>query len=51
MTSPAHQRAVVLQQQRRYAEAEQEWRRVILETPHDAGARAMLATCLVELDA
>ena len=50
MTSPSHQRAFALQQQRRYGDAEKEWRRAILESPNDAHGRSMLAICLVELD-
>jgi tetratricopeptide (TPR) repeat protein len=52
-TSPASptaaaQRALVLQQQGRYADAEREWRQVLGWDPHDARAHAMLALCLTE---
>ena len=44
----ASQRALVLQQQRRYADAEREWRQVLGWDVHDARAHAMLALCLAE---
>ena len=47
-SSAASQRALILQQQRRYAEAEREWRQVLGLNPHDARAHAMLALCLAE---
>jgi tetratricopeptide (TPR) repeat protein len=48
MQNPAFQRAVILQQQHRYADAAAELRRVLAGDPHDATAHAMLALCLIE---
>ena len=47
-TNPASQRALILQQQRRYADAEREWRGAIAQEPGEAGPHAMLALCLAE---
>ena len=46
--SAAFQRAVILQQQGRFADAEREWRQVLALDPHDGRAHAMLALCLSE---
>jgi Flp pilus assembly protein TadD len=43
-------RAQLLYHQSRYAQAEQEVRRVLGETPHEPGAHALLALCLAEQD-
>ena len=45
-SSSASQRALILQQQGRYAEAEREWRQVLGLNPHDGHAHALLALCL-----
>ena len=47
-SSAASQRALILQQQGRFAEAEREWRQVLGNNPQDARAHAMLALCLAE---
>ena len=47
-SSAAFQRALILQQQRRFAEAEREWRQVLGFDPADGRAHAMLALCLAE---
>lgn len=47
----AAQRAMILQQQRRYGDAEQQWRQALVADPHDAFAHAMLALCLAEREA
>ena len=47
-SSAASQRALILQQQGRFAEAEREWRQALGLNPHDARAHAMLAFCLAE---
>ena len=47
-SSAAAQRALILQQQGRFAEAEREWRQVLGFNPHDARAHAMLALCVAE---
>jgi tetratricopeptide (TPR) repeat protein len=46
--NPAFQRAMILQQQHRYADAANELRQVLASDPHDAIAHAMLALCLFE---
>lgn len=47
-SAASFQRALVLQQQGRYADAEREWRQVLGFDPNDARAHAMLALCLAE---
>ena len=47
-SSAASQRALILQQQGRFAYAEREWRQALGINPHDARAHAMLALCLSE---
>ena len=47
-SSAAFQRALILQQQGRFADAEREWRQVLGFNPHDGRAHAMLALCLAE---
>jgi tetratricopeptide (TPR) repeat protein len=46
--NPRFQRALILQQQHRYADAAAELRQVLAGDPHDPGAHALLALCLVE---
>jgi tetratricopeptide (TPR) repeat protein len=46
----AFARAQFLCQHSRYAEAEQELRRALGESPHDPGSHALLALCLAEQD-
>ena len=41
---------MILQQQRRYADAEVEWRQAIVATPQDGQLHAMLAVCLLHRD-
>jgi tetratricopeptide (TPR) repeat protein len=50
MQNPAFQRAMILRQQHRYADAANELRNVLSADPHDAQAHAMLALCLAEQD-
>lgn len=44
----SYQRALLLHGQRRYADAEREFKQVLLADPHHADAHAMLALCLAE---
>jgi tetratricopeptide (TPR) repeat protein len=46
--NPQFQRALILQQQHRYADAAAELRQVLAGDPHDAPAHALLALCLIE---
>lgn len=44
----SYERALLLHHQRRYADAEREFKQVLVADPHNADAHAMLALCLVE---
>ncbi|HSU69258.1 MAG TPA: tetratricopeptide repeat protein [Tepidisphaeraceae bacterium] len=44
----AYQRALILHQQRRFADAERELKEVLSSDPHNAQAHAMLGLCLLE---
>ena len=46
--NPAYQRALLLHQQRRFADAERELKEVLGSDPHNASAHAMLGLCLAE---
>ena len=46
--NPRFQRAVILQQQRRYADAAAEFRQLLAAEPNDALVHALLALCLIE---
>lgn len=49
LVNPAYQRALLLQQQGRLADAERYWRQALAADPDDARAHAFLATCLLDL--
>jgi tetratricopeptide (TPR) repeat protein len=49
-TSPHFQRAMILHEQRRYADAERELRLALSSDPSNAEIHAMLALCLAELE-
>lgn len=46
--NPSIQRAHILQEQGRYADATAQWRQVLASDPNDAHAHAMLSLCLLE---
>lgn len=46
--NPHIQRAMILQQQRRFAEAEEQWRQAIMATPQEGRLHAMLAFCMMQ---
>jgi len=47
-SNPAFQRAVLLHEQHRHADAERELRQALVANPHDAFAHALLSICLLE---
>lgn len=45
---PQYERALILHQQRRFADAERELKQILSSDPHNANAHAMLGLCLAE---